>query len=176
MLTRQKDKYYHILVVDYELFCAGNDVTRFESQQLDECNNNVPDNVVVLPSNPHSKTSSNSSSPSPSLRSSPSSSLLSPSSTSTTSSSSDAVCFTQKTIHSVAKFIFIFKIYSDIDFFLLCVSQDSDGTPCKTAKQQSGRGSSSHREKSSAVNHRPQSHTTSTVTGSNKGGKVHRSF
>ncbi|XP_008335424.1 terminal nucleotidyltransferase 4B [Cynoglossus semilaevis] len=122
-----------------------NDVTRFESQQLDECNNNVPDdgdNVVVLPSNPHSKTSSNSSSPSPSLRSSPSSSLLSPSSTSTTSSSSDA---------------------------------DSDGTPCKTAKQQSGRGSSSHREKSSAVNHRPQSHTTSTVTGSNKGGKARMS-
>ncbi|XP_041794164.1 terminal nucleotidyltransferase 4B [Chelmon rostratus] len=119
-----------------------NDVTLFESQQLDECNNNVPDDddvVVVLPSTPHSKTSSNSSSPSPSLRSSPSSSPLSPSSTSSTSSSSDA---------------------------------DSDGTPCKTAKQQPGRGSSAHREKSAAVNnHRTQSHTTSTPSGSTKGGK-----
>uniref|UniRef100_A0A7N8XG06 polynucleotide adenylyltransferase n=1 Tax=Mastacembelus armatus TaxID=205130 RepID=A0A7N8XG06_9TELE len=69
-----------------------NDVTL--SQQLDECNNNVSDDedVVVLPSAPHSKTSSNSSSPSPSLRSSsPSSSPLSPSSTSSTTSSSDAV-------------------------------------------------------------------------------------
>uniref|UniRef100_A0A672FFQ4 Terminal nucleotidyltransferase 4B n=1 Tax=Salarias fasciatus TaxID=181472 RepID=A0A672FFQ4_SALFA len=71
-----------------------NDVTLFESQQLDACNNNVADDdddVVVLPSAPNSKTSSNSSSPSPSLRSSPSSSPLSPSSTSTTSTSSDAV-------------------------------------------------------------------------------------
>uniref|UniRef100_A0A8C4IJT5 Terminal nucleotidyltransferase 4B n=1 Tax=Dicentrarchus labrax TaxID=13489 RepID=A0A8C4IJT5_DICLA len=118
-----------------------NDVTLFESQQLDECNNNVPDDdVVVLPSAPHSKTSSNSSSPSPSLRSSPSSSPLSPSSTSSTSSSSDA---------------------------------DSDGTPCKTAKQQPSRGSSVHREKSAVVNNnRTQSHTTSTPSGSNKGGKV----
>lgn len=76
-------------------FLVGNDVSLFESQQLDECNNNVQDDddnvVVVLPSAPHSKTSSNSSSPSPSLRSSPSSSPLSPSSTSTTSSSSDGV-------------------------------------------------------------------------------------
>ncbi|XP_035483594.2 terminal nucleotidyltransferase 4B [Scophthalmus maximus] len=129
-----------------------NDVTLFESQQLDECNNNVPDDddddddddiVVVLPSAPHSKTSSNSSSPSPSLRSTPSSSPLSPSSTSSTSSSSDA---------------------------------DSDGTPCKTAKQQSGRGPSAHREKSAAVsNHRTQSHTTSTPSGSNKGGKARMS-
>uniref|UniRef100_A0A3Q1CN29 Terminal nucleotidyltransferase 4B n=1 Tax=Amphiprion ocellaris TaxID=80972 RepID=A0A3Q1CN29_AMPOC len=121
-----------------------NDVALFESQQLDECNNNVPndddDDVVVLPSAPHSKTSSNSSSPSPSLRSSPSSSPLSPSSTTSTSTSSDA---------------------------------DSDGTPCKTAKQQSGRGSSTHREKSAVVsNHRTQSHNTSTPPGNNKGGKV----
>lgn len=66
---------------------VGNDVSL--SQQLDECNNNVPDgDAVVLPSAPRSKTSSNSSSPSPSLRSSPSSSPLSPS---TSSSSSDAV-------------------------------------------------------------------------------------
>ncbi|KAI3377681.1 hypothetical protein L3Q82_008838 [Scortum barcoo] len=123
-----------------------NDVTLLESQQLDECNNNVPDDdddVVVLPSAPHSKTSSNFSSPSPSVRSSPSSSPLSPSSTSSTSSSSDA---------------------------------DSDGTPCKTAKQQPGRGSGTHREKSAVVNnHRTQSHTTSTPSGSNKGGKARMS-
>ncbi|CAN9506784.1 unnamed protein product [Ophioblennius macclurei] len=124
-----------------------NDVTLFESQQLDECNNNVADDddddVVVLPSAPNSKTSSNSSSPTPSLRSSPSSSPLSPSSTSTTSTSSDA---------------------------------DSDGTPCKTAKQQTGRGSSAHREKSAVVsNHRTQSHTTSTPSGNNKGGKARMS-
>ncbi|XP_053173757.1 terminal nucleotidyltransferase 4B isoform X1 [Scomber japonicus] len=125
-----------------ELTLNRNDVTLFESQQLDECNNNVPDDdVVVLPSAPHSKTSSNSSSPSPSLRSSPSSSPLSPSTSS--SSSSDA---------------------------------DSDGTPCKTAKQQSGRGPSTHREKSAVVtNHRTQSHTTSTPPGNNKGGKARMS-
>ncbi|KAF7658408.1 hypothetical protein LDENG_00013160 [Lucifuga dentata] len=121
-----------------------NDVTLLvESQQLDECNNNVPDDddVVVLPSVPHSKTSSNSSSPSPSLRSSPSSSPLSPSSSSSsTSSLSEA---------------------------------DSDGTPCKTAKQQSGRDSSAHRETSGVItNHRTQSHTTSTPPASNKGGKA----
>lgn len=69
---------------------VGNDVSL--SQQLDQCNNNVPDgDAVVLPSAPRSKTSSNSSSPSPSLRSSPSSSPLSPS---TSSSSSDAVSLT----------------------------------------------------------------------------------
>ncbi|KAM7406445.1 hypothetical protein PAMP_000820 [Pampus punctatissimus] len=125
-----------------DLTLNRNEVTLFESQQLDECNNNVPDDdVVVLPSAPHSKTSSNSSSPSPSLRSSPSSSPLSPSTSS--SSSSDA---------------------------------DSDGTPCKTAKQQSGRGPSTHREKSAVVtNHRMQSHTTSTPPGSNKGGKARMS-
>lgn len=51
--------------------------------------------------------------------------------------------------------------------------QDSDGTPCKTAKQQAGRGSSAHREKSAVVsNHRTQSHNTSSSSGSNKGGKV----
>ncbi|KAL6113431.1 tent4b [Pungitius sinensis] len=123
-----------------------NDVTLFESQQLDERNNNVADDdddVVVLPSAPQSKTSSNSSSPSPSLRSS--SSPLSPSSTTATSSSSDA---------------------------------DSDGTPCKTAKQQqqSGRGSSGHREKSTVANsNRTQSQANSTPSGSNKGGKARTS-
>ncbi|XP_057687000.1 terminal nucleotidyltransferase 4B isoform X1 [Corythoichthys intestinalis] len=122
-----------------------NDVTLFESQQLDQCNNNVPeeddedddDVVVILPT--RSKTlSSNSSSPSASLHSSPSSSPLSPSTTSSCSSDGD-----------------------------------SDGTPCKTAKQQSGRATSAHREKSTAVsNHRTQNRTTSTPTGGNKGGKA----
>ncbi|XP_033933274.1 terminal nucleotidyltransferase 4B [Pseudochaenichthys georgianus] len=130
-----------------------NDVRQFESKQLDECNNNVPDDedddededVVVLPSAPCSKTSSNSSSPSPSLRSSPSS-PLSPSSSSSISTSSDA---------------------------------DSDGTPCKTAKQQPpppGRGNSKHREKSAVVNNnRSQSNSNSTPAGSNKGGKARMS-
>lgn len=69
--------------------CIGNDIKLRESKQLDECNNNFPDDkdVVVRPSAPHSKSSSNTSSPLPSLGSSPSSSPLSPSST----SSSDAV-------------------------------------------------------------------------------------
>ncbi|XP_055010830.1 terminal nucleotidyltransferase 4B isoform X1 [Boleophthalmus pectinirostris] len=59
------------------------------SQQLDECNNNVPNEEEEEEEDvaPHSKQSSNSSSPSPSLHSSPSSSPLSPTST---SSSSDA--------------------------------------------------------------------------------------
>uniref|UniRef100_A0A146ZLI2 Terminal nucleotidyltransferase 4A n=1 Tax=Fundulus heteroclitus TaxID=8078 RepID=A0A146ZLI2_FUNHE len=118
-----------------------NDVKLLESKQLDECNNNVPDDedVVVLPSAPHSKSSSNRSSPLPSLGSSPSSSPLSPSST----SSSDA---------------------------------DSDGTPCKTVKQQPVRNSSTHREKSTVVsNHRIQNHSTSTPPASNKGGKARMS-
>ncbi|KAM9817393.1 terminal nucleotidyltransferase 4B isoform 2-T2 [Neosynchiropus ocellatus] len=121
-----------------------NDVALFESQQLDECNNNVQDDdeedddVVILPSAPDSKTSSTSSSPSPSLRSSPSSSPP----TSSSSSSSDA---------------------------------DSDGTPCKTAKQQSGRSSSNHREKSALGHHRAQCHTTSTPSGGSKGGKARMS-
>ncbi|MEQ2234152.1 Terminal nucleotidyltransferase 4A, partial [Ilyodon furcidens] len=64
-----------------------NDVKLLDSKQLDQCNNNVPDDedVLVLPSAPHSKSSSNTSSPLPSLGSSPSS-PQSPSST----SSSDA--------------------------------------------------------------------------------------
>ncbi|XP_017284193.1 terminal nucleotidyltransferase 4B [Kryptolebias marmoratus] len=53
---------------------------------------------------------------------------------------------------------------------------DSDGTPCKTAKQQSGQSSSTHREKSAVVsNHRTQSHTTSTPSASSKGGKARMS-
>uniref|UniRef100_A0A1A8F4G5 Terminal nucleotidyltransferase 4A n=1 Tax=Nothobranchius korthausae TaxID=1143690 RepID=A0A1A8F4G5_9TELE len=49
---------------------------------------------------------------------------------------------------------------------------DSDGTPCKTAKQQSGRSSSSHREKPAVVgNHRTQNHATSTPSAGTKGGK-----
>lgn len=147
-VTREVDEYREWIRANWgsqsknDLPLNKNDVALFESQQLDECNNNVPDededDVVVLPSAPHSKTSSNSSSPSPSLRSSPSSSPLSPSSSST-SSSSDA---------------------------------DSDGTPCKTAKQQSSRGSGVHREKSSTVANHRTSHNTSTPSTSNKGGKA----
>ncbi|XP_038138542.1 terminal nucleotidyltransferase 4B [Cyprinodon tularosa] len=121
----------------YDRSLNRNDVKLLESKQLDECNNNFPDNeVVVLPSAPHSKSSSNTSSPLPSLGSSPSSSPLSPSST----SSSDA---------------------------------DSDGTPCKTVKQQPVRNSSTHREKSNVVgNHRIQNHSSSTPPASSKGGKA----
>ncbi|XP_061670658.1 terminal nucleotidyltransferase 4B [Syngnathoides biaculeatus] len=117
-----------------------NDVNLFESQQLDQCNNNVPDEedadvVVILPTRIKTS-SSNSSSPSPSLHSSPSSSPLSHS----TTSSSDG---------------------------------DSDGTPCKTAKQQSGRAATAHREKSTVVtNHRMQNRMNSIPAGGNKGGKA----
>ncbi|XP_077567815.1 terminal nucleotidyltransferase 4B [Stigmatopora nigra] len=118
-----------------------NEVTLFESQQLDQRNNNVPEGdeevAVILP--PRGKSpSSNSSSPSPSLRSSPSSSPLSPSTTSSCSSDGD-----------------------------------SDGTPCKTVKQQSGRAAGAHREKPvAATNHRTQNRTTITPPGGNKGGKA----
>ncbi|XP_024150707.1 terminal nucleotidyltransferase 4B [Oryzias melastigma] len=122
-----------------------NDVKLLNPQQLDECNNNVPDDevVVVLPLAPRSKTFSNTSSPPASLRSSPSSSPLSPPSTSPTSTSSDG---------------------------------DSDGTPCKTAKQQPGRGPGTLREKPAvATNHRTQNHSTTTPATSNKGGKARMS-
>ncbi|XP_076855752.1 terminal nucleotidyltransferase 4B [Brachyhypopomus gauderio] len=126
------------------LNCNGNDVTLLvESQELDECNNNLSDDVVVLPPVPRSKASSNSSSPPPS---SPSSQSSSPSSsTPSSTASSDA---------------------------------DSDGTPCKTVKQLSGRGSSAHRDspEHSLTNHRAQSHTTSTPTTSHKGSKPCRQF
>lgn len=79
----------HFILTFFACLSVGKDVSL--SQQLDECNNNVPDGVaVVLPSAPHSKMSSNSSSPSQSLRSSLSSSPLSPS-ISSASSSSDGV-------------------------------------------------------------------------------------
>ncbi|XP_027023437.1 terminal nucleotidyltransferase 4B isoform X2 [Tachysurus fulvidraco] len=72
------------------LNCNGNDVTLLvEPQELDECNNNLRDEIVVLPPAPRSKASSNSSSPPPSSPSSPSSSS-SPSPSSTTSSDADS--------------------------------------------------------------------------------------
>ncbi|KAB5525851.1 hypothetical protein PHYPO_G00144970 [Pangasianodon hypophthalmus] len=72
------------------LNCNGNDVTLLvEPQQLDECNNNLTDEIVVLPPASRSKASSNSSSPPPSSPSSPSSSS-SPSPSSTTSSDADS--------------------------------------------------------------------------------------
>ncbi|KAI5088758.1 non-canonical poly(A) RNA polymerase PAPD5 [Silurus meridionalis] len=72
------------------LNCNGNDVTLLvEPQELDECNNNLSDEIVVLPPVSRSKASSNSSSPPPSSPSSPSSSS-SPSPSSTTSSDADS--------------------------------------------------------------------------------------
>ncbi|XP_016088591.1 non-canonical poly(A) RNA polymerase PAPD5-like [Sinocyclocheilus grahami] len=74
---------------DPVLNCNANDVTRLvESEELDECNNNFPEDSAVLPAVPRSKVSSNSSSPSPSSPSSPSSS--SPSSTASSSSDADS--------------------------------------------------------------------------------------
>ncbi|XP_010894882.1 terminal nucleotidyltransferase 4B isoform X2 [Esox lucius] len=53
---------------------------------------------------------------------------------------------------------------------------DSDGTPCKTVKQQLRQGSSINSESSAFLNiQRVQSHSTSTPSGKNKGGKA-RSF
>ncbi|XP_052417164.1 terminal nucleotidyltransferase 4B [Carassius gibelio] len=71
------------------LSCNVNDVTRrVESEELDECNNNFPEDSAVLPAVPRSKVSSNSSSPSPSSPSSPS--LSSPSSAASSSSEADS--------------------------------------------------------------------------------------
>ncbi|CAG5852323.1 unnamed protein product [Menidia menidia] len=158
-----------------------NDVKLFESKQLDECNNNVPahEDVAVLPSAPRSKASSNTSSPS--LRSSPSSSPLSPSSTSSASTSSDAVSASRRTrsdTHHDGAQKQIRALQICFDFHVGCVGvlQDSDGTPCKTAKQQPGRSSSAHRDKSTVANHlRTQSHATNTPSVNNKGGKARMS-
>ncbi|XP_066510512.1 terminal nucleotidyltransferase 4B-like isoform X2 [Hoplias malabaricus] len=84
------------------LNCNGNDVTHLvESQELDECNNNLSDDVVVLPPAPRSKASSNSSSPPPSSPSSPSSSS-SPSPSSTASSDADSDGTPYKTVKQLA--------------------------------------------------------------------------
>lgn len=142
-VTREVDEYREWIRSNWgnqfqiELPLNNNDVAL--SQQLDECNNNVPneeDEDVA----PHSKTSSNSSSPSPSLHSSPSSSPLSPSSTSSTSSDAD-----------------------------------SDGTPCKTAKQQTSRSLGPHRDKSVPVANHQTSHSAATPSANNKGGKARTS-
>lgn len=98
---------------------VGNDVSL--SQQLDQCNNNVPDgDAVVLPSAPRSKTSSNSSSPSPSLRSSPSSSPLSPS---TSSSSSDVVSLLVTKLQTFGRIclkLLCIKFVGEIGFDISC--------------------------------------------------------
>ncbi|XP_056605061.1 terminal nucleotidyltransferase 4B [Triplophysa dalaica] len=115
------------------LNCNGNEVNILvETEELDECNNNFSEDVVVLPPVPRSKVSSNSSSPSPSSPSSPSSSCPSL----TASSSSDG---------------------------------DSDGTPYKTAKALSGRGSESTERNLS--NHRSQNHSATIPTPTHKGSK-----
>ncbi|XP_010894881.1 terminal nucleotidyltransferase 4B isoform X1 [Esox lucius] len=114
----------------------GHDVALLVEPQLDECNNNVTEDVTAPAS--VSQSCFHSSSPS-----SPSSSPVSSPSSSTVSSSSDA---------------------------------DSDGTPCKTVKQQLRQGSSINSESSAFLNiQRVQSHSTSTPSGKNKGGKA-RSF
>ncbi|XP_061879496.1 terminal nucleotidyltransferase 4B [Entelurus aequoreus] len=126
-----------------------NDVTLFKSQQLDKCNNN---NVLVLDEDDEDDVvvvlPSAPNSKTSSNTSSPSPSLRSSPSSSPLSPSS-----TTSSSSSDA---------------------DSDGTPCKTAKQQSGRAASAHREKSAvtAANHRTQNRTSSTPTGGNKGGKA----
>uniref|UniRef100_A0AAR2KG27 Terminal nucleotidyltransferase 4A n=1 Tax=Pygocentrus nattereri TaxID=42514 RepID=A0AAR2KG27_PYGNA len=85
------------------LNCNGNDVTLLvEPQELDECNNNLSDEVVVLPPAPRSKASSNSSSPPPSSPSSPSSSSSSPSPSSTASSDADSDGTPCKTVKQLA--------------------------------------------------------------------------
>ncbi|XP_059368662.1 terminal nucleotidyltransferase 4B-like [Carassius carassius] len=82
------------------LNCNANDVTLLvESEELDECNNNVSEDSAVLPTVPRSKVSSNSSSPSPSLPSSPSSS--SPSSTASSSSDADSDGTPYKTLKAL---------------------------------------------------------------------------
>ncbi|XP_061732898.1 terminal nucleotidyltransferase 4B [Nerophis ophidion] len=126
-----------------------NDVTLFKSQQLDVCNNN---NVLALDEDDEDDVvvvlPSAPNSKTSSNTSSPSPSLRSSPSSSPLSPSS-----TTSSSSSDA---------------------DSDGTPCKTAKQQSSRVASAHREKSSvtAANHRTQNRTSSTPTGGNKGGKA----
>ncbi|XP_076011744.1 terminal nucleotidyltransferase 4B [Genypterus blacodes] len=124
-----------------------NDVTLLvESQQLDERNNNVPDDDDDVVVLPSDPHSKTSSN-----SSSPSPSLRSSPSSSPLSPSSPSSSTSSSS------------------------EADSDGTPCKTAKQQSGRGSSTHRETSAVVtNHRTQNHTTSTPPASNKGGKAAR--
>uniref|UniRef100_A0A8B9HTJ7 Terminal nucleotidyltransferase 4A n=1 Tax=Astyanax mexicanus TaxID=7994 RepID=A0A8B9HTJ7_ASTMX len=82
--------------------CNGNDVTLLvEPQKLDECNNNLSDEVVVVPAASRSKASSNSSSPPPSSPSSQSSSS-SPSPSSTASSDADSDGTPCKTVKQLA--------------------------------------------------------------------------
>uniref|UniRef100_A0AAX7T1H0 Terminal nucleotidyltransferase 4A n=1 Tax=Astatotilapia calliptera TaxID=8154 RepID=A0AAX7T1H0_ASTCA len=141
-VTQEVDDYREWIRKKWGSPLNKNEVTLFESQQLDERNNNVPDDdndpVVAVLSTPLSKTSSNSSSPS--LRSSPSSSPLSPSSTSSTSTSSDGD--SDSTPCKTAK------------------QQPSRGSSAHREKS------------AAVSNHRTQSHTTSTPPGGNKGGKV----
>ncbi|XP_026029729.1 terminal nucleotidyltransferase 4B [Astatotilapia calliptera] len=144
-VTQEVDDYREWIRKKWGSPLNKNEVTLFESQQLDERNNNVPDDdndpVVAVLSTPLSKTSSNSSSPS--LRSSPSSSPLSPSSTSSTSTSSDGD--SDSTPCKTAK------------------QQPSRGSSAHREKS------------AAVSNHRTQSHTTSTPPGGNKGGKARMS-
>ncbi|XP_051983038.1 terminal nucleotidyltransferase 4B-like isoform X1 [Xyrauchen texanus] len=74
-------------------------LTSLEPKELDECNNNVSEEVVMLPPVPRSKVSSNSSSPPPSSPSSPSSSQ---SSMASSSSDADSDGTPHKTVKAMA--------------------------------------------------------------------------
>ncbi|XP_068167204.1 terminal nucleotidyltransferase 4B [Antennarius striatus] len=128
-----------------ELPLNRNDVSLLKSQQLDERNNNLPDDDDVVVVPSAPHSKTSSNSSSPS-----------PSVRSSPSSSPLTPSSTSSTSSS-----------SDAD---------SDGTPCKTAKQQQGQASSTHREKPAVViNHRIQSHNTSSPSASSKGGKARMS-
>ncbi|KAK0132975.1 Non-canonical poly(A) RNA polymerase PAPD5 [Merluccius polli] len=118
-----------------------------EPQRLDECNNNVTAEEEEEEVVELVDT--------PDSKSSSSSSSPAPSMCSSPSSSPLCISSSSSTVSSDA---------------------DSDGTPCKTAKQQTGRGSKAHRDTSASVaNTRTQSHSACTPTGGNKGGKTRTS-
>ncbi|XP_015224082.2 terminal nucleotidyltransferase 4B isoform X1 [Lepisosteus oculatus] len=125
-----------------------NEVTLFvESQQLDKCNNNMSEEVVLLTPS-RSKHSSNSSS---GPLSSPSSSSSPSSPSSTASSSSDAAVPDRLGL---------------VSSLPRCLPQDSDGTPCKSAKPLAGRTPGAHREAAgSAAQHCAQSRSSGSPAG-----------
>ncbi|CAL8243311.1 unnamed protein product [Lota lota] len=121
-----------------------------EPQRLDECNNNVTGEEEEEEEEEVVELVDT-----PGSKSSSSSSSPAPSMCSSPSSSPLCISSSSSTVSSDA---------------------DSDGTPCKTAKQQSGRGSKAHRDTAAGVaSSRTQSHSACTPTGSTKGGKTRTS-